>query len=390
MSNAIRRNILFYRDRLLPFSETFIKEQGESFCRFTPYYLGARPSAGIVLPPERTMFIGGRGPIGRVQEVLFKGFHFAPTTLRKIRMLRPVLVHAHFAQDGIEAMPISEALNIPLVVTFHGYDVTARDEFMKTQRRGRRYLRLRRMLGETGARFIAVSEFIAGKARESGFPKDKIQVHYIGVNTEKFRPDPEIAREALVLFVGRLVEKKGCEYLIRAVASLQGEIKGLKLAIIGDGPLRGSLEQLARTESCDCQFLGAQTPEIVRQRMNQARVCCVPSVTAASGDSEGLPTVVQEAQAMELPVVGFASAGIPEAVVHKVTGLLSAERDWVTMAMHLKTLLTDDDVWRKFGIAARERMCRRFNIKIQASILEDLYEEVLEEWQHPINHRILS
>jgi len=380
MSNAIRRNILFYRDRLLPFSETFIKEQGESFCRFTPYYLGARPSAGIVLPPERTMFIGGRGPIGRVQEVLFKGFHFAPTTLRKIRMLRPVLVHAHFAQDGIEAMPISEALNIPLVVTFHGYDVTARDEFIKTQRRGRRYLRLRRMLGETGARFIAVSEFIAGKAREAGFPEDKIQVHYIGVNVDKFRPDPEIVRKALVLFVGRLVEKKGCEYVIRAVASLQGEIKGLKLAIIGDGPLRGSLEQLARTESCDCHFLGAQTPEIVRQWMNQARVCCVPSVTAASGDSEGLPTVVQEAQAMELPVVGFASAGIPEAVVHGVTGLLAAERDWVTLATHLKTLFAEDATWRKFSYAARERVCQRFNIEFQTPLLESHYEQVLQEW----------
>jgi colanic acid/amylovoran biosynthesis glycosyltransferase len=379
MSNAIKRNVLFYRDRLLPLSETFIKEQAESLCRFTPYYLGARPSPGIALPPQLTTFIGRQGPIGRLQEVLFKGLHVAPFALRKIKVLCPVLVHAHFAQDGVEAMPISESLNVPLVVTLHGYDVTMRDEVFSLHRRGRRYLRLRRRLGETGSRFIAVSEFIAGKVREAGFPQDKIRVHYIGVNVDRFRPDATIVRESLVLFVGRLVEKKGCEYAIRAVASLQREIKGLRLAIIGDGPLRRHLEELARSESCDCLFLGAQSPEVVRQWMNQARVCCVPSITAEDGNAEGLPTVVQEAQAMGLPVVGSASAGIPEAVEHGVTGLLAPERDWVILAMHLKTLFTEDATWRKFSIAARERVCQRFDLKIQTALLENLYDEVIQE-----------
>jgi len=379
MSDAVKKNVVFYRDRLLPLSETFIKEQGESLSRYIPYYLGARPSDGIALPPQQTMFIGGKGPIGRAQEVLFKGFHFAPAAMRKLRMLNPALVHAHFAQDGVEAMPIAGSLNVPLVVTLHGYDVTVRDEFFHLQRRGRRYLQLRRKLGVTAERFIAVSEFIAGKAREAGFPEDKIQVHYIGVNVDKFRPDPMIVRRPVVLFVGRLTEKKGCEYVIRAVGSLQREIKGLGLTIIGDGSLRGHLEQLARTESCDCVFLGAQSPEIVRQWMNQARVCCVPSITAEDGNAEGLPTVVQEALAMQLPIVGFASAGIPEAVEHGVTGFLAPERDWRMLATHLKTLFTEDATYRKFSVAARERVCQRFNLKIQTALLENIYDDVTEE-----------
>jgi len=100
MSDAVKKNVVFYRDRLLPLSETFIKEQGESLGRFTPYYLGARPSDGIALPPQQTMFIGGKGPVGRVQEVLFKGLHFAPGAMRKLRTLSPALVHAHFAGRG--------------------------------------------------------------------------------------------------------------------------------------------------------------------------------------------------------------------------------------------------------------------------------------------------
>jgi glycosyltransferase involved in cell wall biosynthesis len=228
--------------------------------------------------------------------------------------------------------------------------------------------------------FIAVSEFISIKVRNLGFPEGRIRVHYIGVDIEMFKPNPGVLRERLILFVGRLVEKKGCEYLIRATASLQSEIKGLKLAIIGDGQLRTSLEQLARAESCNCQFLGSETPEAVRQWMNKAMVSCIPSITAENGDAEGLPTVLQEAQAMGLPVVGFSSAGIPEAVEDGVTGFLAPERDWRTLASHLRTLLTDDALWRRFSLAARERVCQKFNLKHQTALLEDIYDTVLEAW----------
>ena len=181
--------------------------------------------------------------------------------------------------------------------------------------------------------------------------------------------------------MGRLVENKGCEYVIRAAASLQAEMKGLKLAIIGDGQLRGSLEQVARTESCDCLFLGAQAPEVVRQWMNRAKVFSTPSITMENGNAEGFGIVFAEAQAMGAPVVSFASGGIPEAVEDGVTGLLGPERDWVTLARNLKTLLTDDATWREFSLAARERVCQKFNLKRQTAILENIYDNVIEEWR---------
>lgn len=376
----MNRNVLIYRDRLLDTTEIFIREQAESLCRFTPYYLGSRPVSRISMPEQRTMFIGGESPIGRLREIIYKGLYFAPAILRKVRSLHPALVHAHFGLDGVEAMPIASALNIPLVVTFHGFDATTKDEVLSLHRRGQRYLRNRRKLAAFGAQFIAVSEFIASVLRETGFPEDRIQVHYIGVNVDSFRPDPSISREPLILFVGRLVEKKGCEYVIHAAASLQKEIKGLKLVIIGDGPLRGSLEQLVRTVSCDCQFLGVQASEAVRDWMNRAKVFCTPSIIADSGDAEGFGIVFAEAQAMEVPVVSFASGGIPEAVEDGVTGLLAPERDWRALARHLKTLLKDDVMWRKFSQAARERVCQKFNLKHQTVLLENIYDEVLEEW----------
>jgi colanic acid/amylovoran biosynthesis glycosyltransferase len=113
---------------------------------------------------------------------------------------------------------------------------------------------------------------------------------------------------------------------------------------------------------------------------HDVKVFCTLGITAESGDAEGFGIVFAEAQAMEVPVVSFASGGIPEAVEDEVSGLLASERDWVTLARHLKTLLTDDATWRRFSLAARERVCLKFNLKHQTALLENIYDKVIEEW----------
>jgi colanic acid/amylovoran biosynthesis glycosyltransferase len=145
------------------------------------------------------------------------------------------IIHAHFGLDGVLALPLAKQLNIPLIVTFHGYYATANlGEIVKKNwweygqdylsRRGQffreLYLRKRSQLFEEADCFIAVSEFIKNKLTAQGCPENKIKVHYIGIDSDKFTPDSQINRENIVLFVGRLVEKKGCEYLIRAIAQV--------------------------------------------------------------------------------------------------------------------------------------------------------------------------
>jgi glycosyltransferase involved in cell wall biosynthesis len=224
--------------------------------------------------------------------------------------------------------------------------------------------------------FIAVSEFIKAKLVEQGFPADKIVVHYIGVDTERFQPDPTVPREPVILFVGRLAEKKGCEYIIRAMSQIQTEVPDAELVIIGDGPLRAELEELATTLLHRYQFLGLQPPDIVRTWMNRACLLAAPSVTSSTGDSEGLPMVIVEAQAMGLPVVSSIHAGIPEAVVHEETGFLVAERDWKGLAEHSLRLLKEPNLWQRLSLNGMERSRTKFDLHKQNRALEDIYSRI--------------
>ena len=364
----------------MPASETFVSAQAEALRGFVPYYVGSRRVQGLSLPKERTLVVNRGGITGMVGEACHQILGWEPAFARRVRALNPVLVHAHFGPDGVRALPLARFLRLPLLVTFHGYDVTIKDEHARRSFYSHRvYVRRREVLKREAQTFIAVSEFIRLKLLEQEFPPDRIIVHYIGVDTEVFLPDFDVPREPTVLFVGRLVEKKGCEYLVRAMGRVQAKRPEAELVVIGDGPLRSSLERLAKETLRRYRFLGTQPPSSVRAWMNRASVFSVPSITAESGDSEAFGLVFAEAQAMETPVVSFASGGVSEAVAHQETGLLATEHDWKGLAEHISSLLGDEASRRRFGVAGRKRVCAHFDLQKQTAKLEGIYEEVLRE-----------
>jgi glycosyltransferase involved in cell wall biosynthesis len=243
--------------------------------------------------------------------------------------------------------------------------------------RGRRYkvyLRRREALKREARLFIAVAQSIRARLIERGFPEDRIVLHHIGVDTELFRPDPAVPREPVVLFVGRLVEKKGVPHLISAMREVHARMPEAGLVIVGTGALRRTLERQARDLGVRAQFLGFVSPDELRGWMNRARVLCVPSVTASTGDEEGVPVVTQEAMAMGLPVVGSRSAGIPDAVSDGTNGFLAPEGDAGALAAHLHALLTDAPLWERMSRASRERARDRFNLRTQMAELEQIYD----------------
>lgn len=176
--------------------------------------------------------------------------------------------------------------------------------------------------------------------------------------------------------MGRLVEKKGCEYLLRAMQVVQRSHPGCELTVMGDGPLRLSLEALARELRVRCRFRGTQPSTVIREALQQTRIFCVPSVTAANGDSEGLGMVFAEALAMGVPVVSTAHGGIPEVVVHRLTGLLAPERDYIALADALCLLLADEDLWQQLHHAAPQHVEQHFDLKAQTAELENIYTRV--------------
>lgn len=368
--------ILIYREQLLGRSETFILAQGEGLQNCNVHYAGCRSVSGLPMPHERTFSIADHRLAGRLREAFFRRTGHSSSLLRHVHRLDPCVIHAHFGTDGVQVLPIAQQCRKPLIVTYHGFDATESDASLNRTRAGRRYLRGRERLKQTADRFLAVSDFIRRNLIAQGFPEHKITQHYIGIDTQLFTAQPHVKREPIVLFVGRLVEKKGCEFFIRAMQEVQAALPESELVIVGDGPLRSQLEHQARQSLRRFRFVGLQTPEQIRSWMNRATVHCTPSITADCGDAEGFGIVFAEAQSMGLPVASFRSGGIPEAVAHGETGLLADEKDWRTLAKNIITLLTDHSAWQHMSRAGQERVRRLFDLRKQCAALEQIYSEV--------------
>jgi glycosyltransferase involved in cell wall biosynthesis len=153
-----------------------------------------------------------------------------------------------------------------------------------------------------------------------------------------------------------------------------------RLVVIGDGPLRTELQTEARRLLGRCEFLGMQSAQVIKGWLSRSRVFCGPSIVAASGDAEGLGMVFCEAQAMRLPVVSFASGGIPEAVEHGVSGLLAPEGNEEILAEYIERFLRDDDLWMRASDAGRRRIESSFDLRIQTRLLEQKYDEVCHDY----------
>lgn len=374
-------NVVIYSDHLLPFSQTFVLQQGEALRNYEPHYVGSRRIPGLSLPNDRHFAVNHGDWIGKGMELAHKTLDFSPMLRSYFRKTDPVLIHAHFGPGGAIVLPHARACHLPLMVTFHGFDVTVTDDYARSSFYGHRlFLKRREQLKQVGNQFIAVSHFIERKLLEVGFPEEKIAVHYIGVETSEFEPDLNRERENMVLFVGRLVEKKGCEYLIKAMTEVQQYEPNTELVIIGDGPLRKTLEAMAKERLKKFRFLGAQPATVVKEYMNRAKVFSVPSIVAQSGDAEAFGIVFIEAQTMGLPVVSFATGGIPEAVVHGYTGYLAKEKNWQELAMYIRRLLTDKCNWQLFSDAGRTYVQSRFNLTKQTALLEEYYRQTVTQY----------
>jgi colanic acid/amylovoran biosynthesis glycosyltransferase len=374
--------IFIYRSELLPLSETFILAQSGAVKAFDVKLVGLkRVAKGLPIRDGSILLTKDNSFVSRAKRYLFKNAGFGPGFLSRVRAEKPSLVHCHFATDGAVAMYVADAAGVPLICTLHGYDVTTRDEFLAKTHDGRIYLRRREKLWERAAKFVPTSRYIGDRAVAAGFPADKMEVLYSGLDLSKFEQRDEPRDRNLVLFVGRLVEKKGGPYLLKAVARAAETHPEVELVVIGDGPLRESMEAEAKALKLNCRFLGRlMNPEpgnSVHDWMRRARVFCAPSVEASDGNTEGVPFVFVESLALGLPSVSFDHAGIKEAVVHGETGLLAPERDLDTLSNYLLRMLEDDPFWEKCSERGKVWVRERFDLNLRTEQLESLYSSVI-------------
>ena len=356
-----------FRSPLFNASETFVQTHAAALRRYRPLVVGLEAKGGVWPELADRLLVAGAGEAAALRLLGVAG-----SLARRVAAERPRLVHAHFATDGLLALPLAEALGVPLVTTLHGFDVSrSRGALLASGRLSWiRYALAGARLRRRGALFLAVSDAIRAKALAAGFPPERIVTHRSGVDLARFgrTPAPE---PGLVLHVGRLVEKKGTALLLQAMASVDG-----RLVVIGDGPLRASLERQAAGLGERVRFLGNLPPAEVADWMARAALLAAPSVTARDGDSEGLPTVVAEAAAASLPVVVSDHSGLPEAVVEGETGFIVPEGDAGALARALTDMLAFPDVRSRMAAAALALAKERFDAAKQAAALERLYDRV--------------
>jgi glycosyltransferase involved in cell wall biosynthesis len=377
------RTVLVYRGLLLPSSETFIKAQIGAFERWRGALIGRRLVHQLALDGlDVTAFEPEHAGYGiRAAHKIWRTLGGLPN-LSRLKRMAPALVHVHFGMDALEAAPIARALGLPMVVTLHGFDINIHKDWWRRGNGGwfmRRYPeRLIKLGGMNDVHFVAVSDAIKSRAVEFGIPEDKIHTLYIGLDVAMFKPGPTpiVQRRKAVLFVGRLVEKKGCEFLLRAMQDVTKVVKDAELTIVGDGPQRKFLEALAISLGVRAEFKGVLSSTDVRAELDQARVFCLPSIMAANGDAEGLPIVLLEAQAKGVPVVTSARGGVDEGIMEGVTGFGFAERSVADLARLLQLLLSDDEVAERMALAAPRFIREKFDIRYCTQKLELFYDSI--------------
>jgi glycosyltransferase involved in cell wall biosynthesis len=375
--------VIVYRRFLLPLSETFIKDQLMGLRRWRGVLVGLNHAHELPLDgmDVRILRSDYRTFFERLRWKLSKWLGTVPrSVIKQLKQEQASLLHVHFGVDAIEAWPIAKALNLPMLVTLWGYDINIHRDWWEAGYGGWRMrsypAQLLELAQQPRVRFIAITDAIRRRAVSYGIPAAKIWQCYPGVDTAKFAPSgrPIVERERRVLFIARLVEKKGCEYLIKAFVQVQRTVPDASLIIVGDGGLRRDLQQIALRLDVRAEFRGALSRAEVIQELQIARVFCLPSVHAANGDAEGFGIVLLEAQGSGVPVVTSAMGGASEGIDDGVTGFAFEERDVDTLARRLITLLTDDALATSMALAGPRFVSNKFDLYRSTERLETLYD----------------
>ena len=212
---------------------------------------------------------------------------------------------------------------------------------------------------------------------------------YHGIDSDRFRPVAMPvaasipARPPLVLSVGRLREKKGFTVLIEACRRLVDAGCPLRCEIVGYGPEHGKLKRLIKRLNLTevVSLIGKLTHDALIERYREATVFVLPSQIAHDGDRDGIPNVLLEAMAMQLPVVSTNVSGIPEVVEHQENGLLVPPQNTVVLGDAIRSLLEQPGLRARLGINARRKICKMFSIAANLQPIRDLLLAELHRFQ---------
>jgi len=284
------------------------------------------------------------------------------------------IIHCHFGHYGFVGIALKRAGAKSRIVTeFHGQDVSVVSGYKK---------QVRDKLFEECDLFLTVCDYFKNKLVDLGCETHKITCHHTGINLDKFTfrhrsfPEDGIVK---VLTISRLVEKKGIDYSIKAIAKLLDRHKNIQYTIVGSGPLEQQWQNLVselRVEE-SVKFLPAKKQDEIAMIYDKSHIFILACLTASDGQQEGIPNVLKEAMACGLPVVSTYHSGICELVTDNVSGMLTQEKDINALSEKLEYLIEHPEIWAKIGQNARAVVEESFNSERLSKRLESIYNGLL-------------
>jgi colanic acid/amylovoran biosynthesis glycosyltransferase len=290
------------------------------------------------------------------------------------------LLHIYFGQIAVHLLPLIRAWNQPSIVSFHGADV------MVDMDRPAYRTATKQMLDAVKLVLVR-SESLRRAVIRLGCDEKKIEIQRTGIPHDEFpfreRNFPQDGEWRLVQ-AGRLIEKKGLPVTLRAFASFLRQYPNSTLTIAGEGSLLGELQKLARERKIDnrVSFTGFISQEQLRELYYGSHIFLHPSETGPDGNQEGIPNSMLEAMASGLPVFATQHGGIPEAIENAVSGVQVPERDHEALAHALLSAAHDRDFLSRIARGGAEVVAQKFDQRIQAQHVEDIYLQAMEV-RHP-------
>jgi glycosyltransferase involved in cell wall biosynthesis len=282
-----------------------------------------------------------------------------------VREFDPDVIHAHWATyPSTAALALGRLAGKPFGFTCHAHDIFVHDHLLRQKL-------------ESAAVPVTISRYNVAWLAEhvTARARDRLTVVHCGVDLTSLPFQGDGRDEDLIVTVGRLDPIKGFDVLVAALGELKRRGRRLRCQVIGDGPLRRTLQaQIAgQGLSTQVELLGARPQGAVREALGRATIFTLPSQIAPGGDRDGIPVSLMEAMASGAPVVSTRVSGIPELIEDEREGLLVPPRDSQALAAALGRLLDDKTLRRRLAAAARAKIVREFDAAGQANKLLELF-----------------
>lgn len=302
-------------------------------------------------------------------------------TLWKIKKLKPDIIHSHWMiPQGLIGIICRRILKVPCVTTVHGSDIFGLNEQWIDK--------FKAEVIKWSDKCTVNSQRAKNKVMEL-ICREDIKTIPMGVDTEIFKRTSDVIElrrlygknTKIILYVGRFIDLKGVEYLIKSIPDVRNNIPDIKVLLIGEGPNKKSYMNLIQELNLvECfHFINPLPQEKLIKYYSYSDLLVLPSIVNDSGESEGLGVVLLEALSCHCPVIGTDTGGISEIITNGKTGLIAEPKNAVSLAEKIEILLKDNKT-RKMTIENGYKMIqKKFTWNVITDRFINVYESILDE-----------